>query len=84
MFITQLDSFLSFSYSGSFFIYLLYSYKNFFKHFSEHLDCFNLDRRNAEMIFVQEVIIGKGRVDMVSRGGRKKVEECRKGMGKEK
>jgi len=33
---------------------------------------------------VREIIFGKEGVDMVSRGGRKKVEECRKKMGKEK
>lgn len=34
------------------------------------------------MIFSQEIIIGKGRMDKVSRGG-KKVEGYRKGIGKE-
>jgi len=38
IFVMQLISFISFSYSDSLSIHLLYSYKDFFRYFSEHLD----------------------------------------------
>lgn len=44
MFVMHLISFISFPCLDSLFINLLYSCKNFFKHFSEHLNHFGFDK----------------------------------------